>query len=93
MKRALQSLAMGKQSQRILCRKGFRKDIGLFFSIINFLNSFNTFKFLEPTDEFSVNDAFTSKLTRIKIQLVSGRGDTEPERKEIRSKVCFKYHL
>lgn len=29
MKRALQSLAMGKQSQRILCRKGFGKDIGL----------------------------------------------------------------
>uniref|UniRef100_A0A915CPN1 Cullin family profile domain-containing protein n=1 Tax=Ditylenchus dipsaci TaxID=166011 RepID=A0A915CPN1_9BILA len=67
-KRSLQSLAMGKQSQRILSRKGFGKDI-------------------EPSDEFFVNDGFTSKLTRIKIQLVSGRGETEPERKETRNKV------
>lgn len=49
--------------------------------------------FLEPTDEFSVNDGFTSKLTRIKIQLVSGRGDTEPERKEVRSKVLYIFFL
>ena len=41
----------------------------------------------EPKDEFSVNDGFTSKLTRIKIQLVSGRGESEPQRKETRLKV------
>ncbi|KAI1702469.1 cullin family domain-containing protein [Ditylenchus destructor] len=68
LKRQLQSIAMGKQSQRILIRKGTGKDI-------------------EKSDEFSVNDGFTSKLTRIKIQLVSGRGETEPERKETRTKV------
>ncbi|VDD90715.1 unnamed protein product [Enterobius vermicularis] len=42
---------------------------------------------IENTDEFWVNDAFTSKLTRIKIQMVSGRADAEPERKETRTKV------
>ncbi|KAH7691356.1 cullin 3, partial [Aphelenchoides avenae] len=39
------------------------------------------------TDEFWVNDGFSSKLTRIKIQMVSGRGETEPERRETRTKV------
>ncbi|CAK5064065.1 unnamed protein product [Meloidogyne enterolobii] len=68
LKRCLQSLAMGKQSQRILCRKGGGKDI-------------------EANDEFSVNDGFTSKLTRIKVQMVSVRSETEPERKETRSRV------
>uniref|UniRef100_A0A183C2E5 CULLIN_2 domain-containing protein n=1 Tax=Globodera pallida TaxID=36090 RepID=A0A183C2E5_GLOPA len=68
LKRCLQSLAMGKQSQRILCRKGAGKDI-------------------ESLDEFFVNDQFSSKLTRIKIQMVSGRSETEPERKETRAKV------
>ncbi|CAD5233846.1 unnamed protein product [Bursaphelenchus xylophilus] len=44
-------------------------------------------KELADEDEFVVNDGFTSKLTRIKIQMVSGRGETEPERKETREKV------
>jgi len=68
LKRQLQSLAMGKPAQRVLCRKGHGKDI-------------------ENADEFWVNDGFTSKLTRVKIQMVSGRGETEPERRETRSKV------
>uniref|UniRef100_A0A914CCA3 Cullin family profile domain-containing protein n=1 Tax=Acrobeloides nanus TaxID=290746 RepID=A0A914CCA3_9BILA len=68
LKRVMQSLAMGKPSQRILCRKGHGKD-------------------LENSDVFWVNDGFTSKLTRIKIQMVSGRGETDPERKETRDKV------
>ncbi|VDN01726.1 unnamed protein product, partial [Onchocerca ochengi] len=42
---------------------------------------------LENSDEFWVNDAFTSKLTRIKIQMVSGRAEAEPERKETRSRI------
>lgn len=41
----------------------------------------------ESQDEFWVNDGFSSKLTRIKVQMVSGRNETEPERKETRSKV------
>ncbi|CAD5230943.1 unnamed protein product [Bursaphelenchus okinawaensis] len=44
-------------------------------------------KDLADDDEFIVNDGYTSKLTRIKIQMVSGRGETEPERKETRDKV------
>ncbi len=43
---------------------------------------------IESKDEFSVNDSFTSKLYRVKIQMVSGRGESEPEAKETRSKVC-----
>ncbi|TKR80929.1 hypothetical protein L596_014900 [Steinernema carpocapsae] len=68
LKRSLASMAMGKTSQRVLCRRGRGKEI-------------------ENEDEFSVNEGFSSKLTRIRIQMVSGRGDTEPERKETRKKV------
>ncbi|KHN76775.1 Cullin-3 [Toxocara canis] len=68
LKRSLLSLAMGKPTQRVLCRRGHGREI-------------------ENTDEFWVNDSFTSKLTRIKIQMVSGRAEAEPERKETRSKV------
>ncbi|VDO59389.1 unnamed protein product [Haemonchus placei] len=68
LKRNLQSLAMGKPTQRVLCRKGKGKDI-------------------DATDEFFVNDNFQSKLTRIKVQLVTFKGECEPEKKETRSKV------
>lgn len=44
-------------------------------------------KEIEPTHNFSVNDSFTSKLFRVKIQTVSSKGETEPERKETRQKV------
>uniref|UniRef100_A0A914VHI4 Cullin protein neddylation domain-containing protein n=1 Tax=Plectus sambesii TaxID=2011161 RepID=A0A914VHI4_9BILA len=68
LKRALQSLSMGKAAQRVLSRKGHGKEI-------------------ENSDEFTVNEGFSSKLHRVKIQMVSGRGESEPERKETRSKV------
>ncbi|VDN58476.1 unnamed protein product [Dracunculus medinensis] len=42
---------------------------------------------IENTDEFWVNDNFTSKLTRVKIQAVSVRAEAEPERKETRAKI------
>ena len=38
-------------------------------------------------DQFAVNDQFTSKLVRVKIQAISAKGETEPERKETRQKV------
>ena len=38
-------------------------------------------------DQFAINDQFTSKLVRVKIQAVSAKGETEPERKETRQKV------
>lgn len=66
--RALQSLAMGKATQRILIKSPRTKDI-------------------EPPHEFCVNDSFTSKLHRVKIQTVAAKGESEPERRETRSKV------
>ncbi|GMT32261.1 hypothetical protein PFISCL1PPCAC_23558, partial [Pristionchus fissidentatus] len=68
LQRCLQSLSMGKASQRILVRRGKGKEI-------------------EAADEFSVNDSFTSKLTRIRIQNITNKSETEPERKETRSKI------
>ncbi|KAK9510303.1 hypothetical protein O3M35_005117 [Rhynocoris fuscipes] len=66
--RALQSLAMGKASQRILIKTPKTKEI-------------------ESSHVFYVNEAFTSKLHRVKIQTVAAKGESEPERKETRSKV------
>ncbi|XP_047986843.1 cullin-3-B isoform X1 [Leguminivora glycinivorella] len=66
--RALQSLAMGKPTQRVLIKQPKTKDI-------------------EPAHHFYVNDAFTSKLHRVKIQTVAAKGESEPERKETRNKV------
>jgi cullin 3 len=104
LKRALQSLAMGKSAQRILSRKGHGKDIGLFvffllillllFALLdlcacaaNVLPAHFSIIFAENSDEFFVNEGFSSKLHRVKIQMVSGRGESEPECKETRSKV------
>ena len=36
---------------------------------------------------FTVNDSFSSKLYRVKIQAVTAKGESEPERKETRNKV------
>lgn len=66
--RALQSLALGKVTQRILMKEPKTKDI-------------------EPDHVFAVNDQFTSKLFRVKIQTVSSKGESEPERKDTRQKV------
>ena len=43
---------------------------------------------LEPSHVLTVNDQFTSKLFRVKIQTVAAnKGEAEPERKETRTKV------
>lgn len=52
-------------------------------------NKYEFKNYLENSDVFFVNDEFTSKLTRIKIQAVSGRCENEPERKETREKVNY----
>ncbi|XP_015120334.1 cullin-3 [Diachasma alloeum] len=44
-------------------------------------------KEIEPSHCFTVNDSFTSKLHRVKIQTVAAKGESEPERKETRNKV------
>lgn len=46
-----------------------------------------TFSISEADDEFRVNDSFYSRLYRVKIQTVSAKGESEPERQETRSKV------
>ncbi|XP_026326666.1 cullin-3 isoform X2 [Hyposmocoma kahamanoa] len=66
--RALQSLAMGKPTQRVLIKHPKTKEI-------------------ESSHQFYVNDAFTSKLHRVKIQTVAAKGESEPERRETRNKV------
>ncbi|KAK7576562.1 hypothetical protein V9T40_012848 [Parthenolecanium corni] len=66
--RALQSLALGKATQRILIKQPKTKEI-------------------EADHVFTVNDSFTSKLHRVKIQTVAAKGESEPERRETRSKV------
>ncbi|XP_067950134.1 cullin-3-like [Watersipora subatra] len=44
-------------------------------------------KSIEPTHIFAVNDAFQSKLYKIKIMAITAKGESEPERKETRVKV------
>jgi cullin 3 len=44
-------------------------------------------KEIEADHIFTVNDQFTSKLFRVKIQTVAAKGDPEPERTETRTKV------
>lgn len=72
LKRALQSLALGKSTQRVLRRVGISGEKS---------------KDIEADDAFMVNDAFTSRLYRVKIQTVLVKGETEPERQETRNKV------
>uniref|UniRef100_A0A8C5FRR7 Cullin family profile domain-containing protein n=1 Tax=Gadus morhua TaxID=8049 RepID=A0A8C5FRR7_GADMO len=67
--RALQSLACGKPTQRVLTKEPKSKEI-------------------ENGHAFTVNDQFTSKLHRVKIQTVAAKqGESDPERKETRQKV------
>ncbi len=66
--RALQSMALGKPTQRILAKMPKTKEI-------------------EASDTFTVNDEFTSRLHRVKIQTVAARGESEPERKSTYERV------
>lgn len=66
--RALQSLAMGKPSQRVLLKSPKTKDI-------------------QPHHEFSINESYTSKLYRVKIQSITTKGENEPERRKTKDKV------
>ena len=67
--RALQSLAIGKNSQRILIKFPKTKEIGKqsVRGLCCANNLFTFFDLLEPSHEFIVNDSFTSKLHRVKI--------------------------
>uniref|UniRef100_A0A1B0FH51 Cullin family profile domain-containing protein n=1 Tax=Glossina morsitans morsitans TaxID=37546 RepID=A0A1B0FH51_GLOMM len=63
---ALQSLSMGKLSQRILVRK-----------------SKTNLKDIAATDKFFVNDEFSSKFYRVRIQTVVAKENSQSERKKI----------
>jgi len=79
LKRAIQSLAMGKASQRVLTRQSSGVGNGAGGAVV--------VRDIESDDLFRVNDSFTSRLYRVKIQTVSAKGESEPERQETRSKV------
>ncbi|XP_077415937.1 cullin-3-B-like isoform X1 [Vanacampus margaritifer] len=67
--RALQSLACGKPTQRVLTKEPKSKEI-------------------ENGHLFTVNDQFTAKVHRVKIQTVAAKqGESDPERKETQQKV------
>ncbi|XP_049602680.1 cullin-3-B-like isoform X1 [Syngnathus scovelli] len=67
--RALQSLACGKPTQRVLTKEPKSKEI-------------------ENGHLFTVNDHFTAKVHRVKIQTVAAKqGESDPERKETQQKV------
>lgn len=107
--RALQSLALGKPTQRILIKSPKTKEMGqLFYFFVTFFSIFlSHLSFIFPkhlltlivlffsslslpteaSHVFAVNDSFTSKLFRVKIQAVTAKGESEPERKETRAKV------
>jgi cullin 3 len=44
-------------------------------------------KDIQPTDRFCVNDSFTSKLYRVKINPMAAKTESDPERQETRNKV------
>ena len=44
-------------------------------------------KEIQPTDRFLVNDSFTSKLYRVKINPITAKTESDPERHETRNKV------
>ena len=44
-------------------------------------------KELQPTDKFFINVSFTSKLFRVKINPITAKVETDPERQETRNKV------
>lgn len=76
--RALQPLAVGKQTQRVLVKTPKAKEFGEFKLFLHSLSlstplPLHTLTRLaplttEPSDLFTVNDQFTSKLHRVKIQ-------------------------
>lgn len=86
----MQSLAIGRSSQKILNwlnKGGNSSNIGRDFCIYYCTVVWVYCLFLANGDQFAVNDQFTSKLVRVKIQAVSSKGESEPERKETRQKV------
>lgn len=44
-------------------------------------------KEIHPTDQFLINDSFTSKLFRVKINPITTKIESDPERQETRNKV------
>lgn len=86
--RALQSLTIGRSSQKILNWINRTKDNAVKdFGRAGGCCHGNCYLPVAVTDQFAVNDQFSSKLVRVKVQAVSAKGESEPERKETRQKV------
>ena len=89
--RGLQSLAMGKSTQRVLVKSPNGKDIlpdsvfvvnGSFTSKLSRLATFVYY--------FAVKScSYLYSFSRVKIQTVAAKGESEPEGKETRSVVGF----
>ena len=67
--RALQPLALGKPAQRVLMKSPKGRDFGWYsYYWCSVYCTMIVFVYLESTDFFMVNEQFTSKLHRVKIQ-------------------------
>lgn len=93
--RALQSLSMGKTAQRLLLRSAKTKDIeptNEFYVNDGFVSKYHRYAIALTTCSPQSNIwpwVFFRLPTpfRVKIQTVAAKGESEPERKETRSKV------
>lgn len=93
--RALQSLSMGKAGQRLLVRNAKTKDIEAnneFYVNDGFVSKYHRLvlwfqNHFDEVKEKQTNYLYSICHFRVKIQTVAAKGESEPERKETRSKV------
>ncbi|KRZ66892.1 Cullin-3 [Trichinella papuae] len=76
LKRALLSLIFGKSTQQVLCRES--KGAA---------STGDRLPVLHEEDVFRVNEEFSSRLFRVKIQTLLAKGETVPEQRETRGKI------
>ncbi|KRX82472.1 Cullin-3, partial [Trichinella sp. T6] len=76
LKRALLSLIFGKSTQQVLCRES--KGAA---------TTGDRLPVLHEEDVFRVNEEFSSRLFRVKIQTLLAKGETVPEQRETRGKI------
>ncbi|KRZ83753.1 Cullin-3 [Trichinella sp. T8] len=76
LKRALLSLIFGKSTQQVLCRESKGAT-----------TTGDRLPVLHEEDVFRVNEEFSSRLFRVKIQTLLAKGETVPEQRETRGKI------
>lgn len=91
MVRALQSLAMGKATQRVLLKHPRTKEIepSHYFCVNDSFTSklHRCYTYLEVELSKSLDNNAIDYFFRVKIQTVAAKGESEPERRETRNKV------